>query len=1271
MDGGHLLNGLVAACVFSGADQYSKLEAISDGDITPTNIYETECRPKILGLFDPISTVLPYYPPSGLLGDFSQLRSNTSKCSHSISSLPPEMINSLSEFIYPDGFYVWGYQCNLPQPTFSYIVLTDIDGDRNFCVNVTFWRRFHAQKCLNLSQLCYELTLGSHLPTCSATSVEICVPLCVTLISRVPLFQTMRECLSSIVSDLNNCKDIYSVLQNFNSILTLIPSPPSGSLALHFTLNDHFIILPGLSQDYPHCDSHLFWPFFSLSTENILKVFGYILTQQNIVFTSNNYNLLALTMQCFCHYLFPFEWRLTFAPLLPKRLLGILDSPTTFLCGCHTFSMKEVDLQELRSIIFVSLDKGTITCTDDLTLDNPSLTFPSFYISRYHQPIDILFKRRCHSFHTMDIAATGNLMCEKTLRVEWEADMDHQLINLIMSMLTEIFQDIPTYVTYPSEFNSEGFQRGLLQDFKPFYEAVLETDVFNQLIKQLLNKLKTPFTQSLDDIKKKKKFDNIQEPIDPMSSFVCISMNEHAHVQTEYVNMHHRLCDTDIGTTRHQSIQPSFLELPPFPNSPNSNPEFFTACVDRINAHIKTSSAPCRAECIYLRGYYLLALGNPLKAMEDFLSHLSKINVNLVPSEDSLIQIYSNLSEQNKNALRKMPYFSRSIFEMEHEVSLSRRLSQAKFPIQTLTRDEFELHLSTNGISANSETCSILFSVLTHGGTIIAPDKLKQFSECWSLVRKINSSLQHNSKIEIPTKEQIVYCSCDKPVSSTPQQVQQPPQPTQLVKYHNTQGHLLITEHNVWLLQLDNKIIHLFKFTHVSTFLFTEVKEKQFQKMSHAFGIKIQPTTEIEELKSIRQGIDRIYKKSIYHSLRFYDKKACVFFIECFKEMHAAHALVQKRKDEAYLGEGKLNVLLLATLLKMSIKTLNSDSDHDPISQAIKQGLFYLHKTQIESREIDNNNLLYRFNPLSTDTQKASIEVLLCINDKQVQNQIFWIGYVYQRESIICIYDYQARVVVSEFILHDQRVEAIVEVGAKVWLSSLNKSLYIVNKDKYTIDGRLSEPNDVAVAFHYDAQPSELWVLYHKGQIVVWDTRSLEQKRTIFLNNTKQDPSRYSSMVIYQNYIFTYTSRSILVFEKDLGELVSTLYLTAPDTEKPIEARGMCISDNRKIWVAGIREPILFVIDPTTLKFVKILNVNENSSSFPCNGINSILSVGASIWLGGRNGCIYIYEDEDYSLRTFFKAHQDSIRSLAVTRSQSIVTSGSNSLDGRVSFWST
>ena len=1268
MSDDHLLNGLFEACVFSGADQYSKLEAISDGNITPTNIYETECRPKILGLFDISSTVLPYYPPSGPLGEFSQLRSGTSKSPYSISILSPEMINSLSVFIYPDGFYVWGNQRHLPQPNFSHIVLTSIDGDRSFCVNITFWRRFYARKCLHNTQLTYELTLTSVTQEFTNISIEICVPLSVTLISRVPLFQTMKECLSSIVSQLNTCVDIYSVLHDFNSMLSLIPSPPPGSLALHFNLNNHFIMLRGLSQDYPHCDYHLFWPFFSLSTESVLKIFGYILTQQNVVFTSRNYNLLALTMQSFSHYLFPFEWRLTFAPLLPKRLLGILDSPTAFLCGCHIFSLKEIDISELRGIIFVYLDEGKISSTDDISLDNPALTIPNFFITKYLRPLDILFRNRCFSCSTMDIPNSGNLLTEKSRRVVWEANLDHKLTDLIMSMVTEIFQDVPSYVSYPSEFNSESFHRGISQEFKPFYESVIQTDIFNQLIKQLLNKLKTPFTKSLEDIRKRRKSVDGVEPFDP--SFVCISTNERGIVQSEYVNMDDELCVTLVASTEIPSKVNSFFELPDFPTAPaDSNIPFFKSCIDKINKQLACPLASCRAEYIYLRGYYLLAVGEPLKAMEDFLSHLSKINVNLVPTEEVLVQIYSNFSEENKDALKKMPYFSRSIFEIEHEFSLSRRLSQAKFPIQTLTRDEFELYLSTNGISANSETCSILFSLLTHGGTIISPEMLKQFSECWSIVKKINSSIQHNSKIDIPIKEQIILCSCDKPLTSTTQ-LSQIQHPTRLIKYHNTQGFLLVTEHNVWLLQPDNKVIHLFKFSHVSTFSFAEVKERHFQKMSHVYSIKIQSTTEIEDSKSIRQGIDRICKKPLYHSLRFYDRKTCVFYIECFKEMHAAHTLVRKRKDEGYLGEGKLNILLLATLLKMCSQTLDCGSDYDLISQAIKQGLFYLYKTQLESLEIDNDYLLYRFNPLSNDTQKASIEVLLSINDKQIHNQIFWIGYVYQRESIICIYDFNARAVISEFILHDQRVEAIVEVGAKVWLSSLNKSLYIVDKENYTIDGRLSEPNDVAVAFHYDPLQNEMWVLYHKGQIVVWGTRSLEQKRTILLN-VKRETARYSSMIIFHKYIFTYSSRSILVFEKDLGELVSTLHLVVKYLEKSIEARGMCISAKGHLWVAGIREPIVFVFDPVSLILVKTLGIDRCSFNFPCNGFNSILSVGSHIWLGGRNGCIYIYEDQDFILRSFFKAHEDSIRSLAVTRSQDIVTSGSNSLDGRVSFWST
>ena len=1249
----HLLNGLVDVCVFSGADQFSKLEAADDNN--PTNLYESECHSRVLGIFHSKSTLLTYYPPTGKLGHFSQL--NDLKCSTSPSPLPPEMINSLTVFLYPDGFYVFGYQHSLPQPSLHQLILTGIEGDHYYCVNAAFFRRFFAKRLPDSSQLGYDLTLITSSEQRDNKSIEIILQLNVTLISRVPLFQTLKECLSSILPELLTSPDIYSTLHTFNRTLSLIPSPPLGSLALQFKLNKHLLLLSGLSQDYPRSDTHLFWPFFSFRTEEVLRILGYILTQQNLLFVSSKYNLLAYTMESFCHYLFPFQWRLTYAPFLPKKLLGILQSPTAFLCGCHTSSMNEIDQDEIENMIIVTLDDGSISSTKDFIIDQNNLSIPSYFTRKYSHSIESLFKRRCLSFHILNEPTLGDLLLEKLRLIGWERDTDHKLSDIIMSMFADIFQDISSYVSYPSEFNRDGFLRSCNQEFRPFFEVITQTDVFNQLIKQLLNKAKTPFTKALDEFKKKRSSVVIPPLItgDPMSSFICISTTAGGIVQTEYVAAQQLLNDSDTSSDTTKQPNITLLELAEFPGPGiGSNHDYFQACVRKINAYLDSSSAPqCRAECIYLRAYYLLALGEPLNAMEDFISHLSKINVNLVPSEESLTEIFLNMSEENKSALRKMPYFSKSIFEMEHDISLSRRISNARFPIQSLTRDDFELYLQTNGISANSDTCTIIFSVLTNGGTMIAPESLKMFVECWSKVKKCNLSLQHNPAIDIPTKENIVFCSSD--------------QPQHIVRYHNSHGRLLITDHNVWLLQADYKLAHLFKFTNVSSFSFSEIKKK-------GCAIKIQPTVEVEDLKAIKQlPFDKISsRKSVYHSIKFFDKITCVFAIECFKEMHAAHMLVQRRKDDSYLGEGKLNVLLLATLRRMSLKTLNSECELDLISQAIKQGLLYLFKTNVESRGIYDDHLLYRFNPLSTDTQKASIEVLLSVSSA-CQAQIFWIGYVYQGQSIICIYDYSNRSVLSDFILPDQRVEGIVEVGPKVWISSLNKSLYIVNKESYTIDGRLSEPNEVALVFHYEPLQNEVWVLYHKGQIVVWDTHSLEQKRTILLQSKHQESARYSysSMTISQDYIFTLYSRSLIVFEKDLGGLITSLPLSSNSLETPMEARCICISKKHQVWVPCNREPKVCVFDSIRLILVEVLNVLDYSSDVSCNGFNSILSVGNDIWLGGRNGYIYIYDNIDRSPKSYFKGHEDSIRSLIVNKTQSIVTSGSNSKDGRVSFWST
>ena len=60
----------------------------------------------------------------------------------------------------------------------------------------------------------------------------------------------------------------------------------------------------------------------------------------------------------------PFEWRYSFVPILTSEALELLEAPGTFMMGCHSVHIKEVEQVKsyLLSVISVCLQWGKWVC---------------------------------------------------------------------------------------------------------------------------------------------------------------------------------------------------------------------------------------------------------------------------------------------------------------------------------------------------------------------------------------------------------------------------------------------------------------------------------------------------------------------------------------------------------------------------------------------------------------------------------------------------------------------------------------------------------------------------------------------------------------------------------------------------------------------------------------------------------------------------------------------------------------------------------------------
>uniref|UniRef100_A0A1X7T7K7 UDENN domain-containing protein n=1 Tax=Amphimedon queenslandica TaxID=400682 RepID=A0A1X7T7K7_AMPQE len=103
------------------------------------------------------------------------------------------------------------------------------------------------------------------------------------------------------------------------------------------------------------------YPFKSyLSVDNVLKVIAALLSERTIVFTSSNYSMPALVMQCLLSYMSPFEWRHSIVPTVPDNFIDILGAPSINILGCHSNWHKSPEFTNIDDAVIVKLDEDVV-----------------------------------------------------------------------------------------------------------------------------------------------------------------------------------------------------------------------------------------------------------------------------------------------------------------------------------------------------------------------------------------------------------------------------------------------------------------------------------------------------------------------------------------------------------------------------------------------------------------------------------------------------------------------------------------------------------------------------------------------------------------------------------------------------------------------------------------------------------------------------------------------------------------------------------------------
>ena len=146
-------------------------------------------------------------------------------------------------------------------------------------------------------------------------------------------------------------------------LTTAIPIPPRGFYKLSIQLfdSDKLELLFPPPNTLPICDID-FQPLAkSLSPENIVKAINYIVLERHVLFVSNDIEILTPAIEALLALMYPFEYQLMYLPVVPYKLIDILQTNCPYLLGLHRSLFNKFGRYINSSVCVVDLDHDTVT----------------------------------------------------------------------------------------------------------------------------------------------------------------------------------------------------------------------------------------------------------------------------------------------------------------------------------------------------------------------------------------------------------------------------------------------------------------------------------------------------------------------------------------------------------------------------------------------------------------------------------------------------------------------------------------------------------------------------------------------------------------------------------------------------------------------------------------------------------------------------------------------------------------------------------------------
>ena len=222
-------------------------------------------------------------------------------------------------------------------PVVTSFVLTAADKSRMYGACIVWYEQLPSEVVFAF------LEAAEALPPDGAPQPVVHAPEAVCLLSRVPIFEALMEC----------CRQLFRMRISSNGALSAealaallyTPLPPMGrSVSLPLGNVSVPFSVPA-ANELPHTMAgrdflHLFQ---CLDVNNVIMLWALLLSEQKVVLQSKTPHVLTMAAETLCAILFPFTWQHVYIPILPARLLDILQARAQFGCISAQFSAQFSD----------------------------------------------------------------------------------------------------------------------------------------------------------------------------------------------------------------------------------------------------------------------------------------------------------------------------------------------------------------------------------------------------------------------------------------------------------------------------------------------------------------------------------------------------------------------------------------------------------------------------------------------------------------------------------------------------------------------------------------------------------------------------------------------------------------------------------------------------------------------------------------------------------------------------------------------------------------